>query len=174
MNGSREIALTRGKVALVDEADFDWLNQWTWSALECPCSGNRSVFYAYRVQVVDGKQRGILMHRLILGAAKGQITDHRNRDGLDNRRCNLRVCNTAQNSLNRLGYPAEKKTSRFKGVFWDLRNSKWTVQFRHKHVGVFHDEEDAAMAYDLAAFAYSPEFARLNFSHGYAEEKYDL
>ena len=166
MSGASEILLTRGKVALVDEADFGWLNQWKWCATKSPRSGDRPTFYAYRIQIIDGKQCGILMHRLILRAEGGEITDHRNRDGLDNRRLNLRICTTAQNGLNRVGYPAEKKTSRFKGVHWHRQNSKWTVQFRHKHVGTFDDEQEAAIAYDSIAFSYSPEFSRLNFPQG--------
>lgn len=163
MNDTREILLTRGKVALVDKGDFDWLDQWKWSAAKrTDANGGVERWYAVRVQVIDGKQRLFLMHRLILGAKKGEISDHVDRDGLNNRRGNLRICTTAQNGLNRVGYPAAKKTSRFKGVHWHLGAKKWTVQFRHQHVGLFEDEKEAAAAYDLAALAYSPEFARSN------------
>ncbi len=163
MNGTREIPITQNKVAVVDEADFEWLNQWKWSAAKhSDCDGGVVHWSARRTGCNNRKSLAILMHRVILEAKKGEISDHIDRDGLNNRRGNLRICTTAQNGLNRVGYPLTKKTSRFKGVYWHLGASKWVVQFRHQHVGLFEDEKDAAAAYDLTALAYSSEFARPN------------
>ena len=82
---SKTIPLTQGKVAIVDDADFDWLNQWKWYAIH-----RRSIWYAETRDRSTG--RCIRMHRLITKVQPDLQVDHRNRDGLDNRRCNLRCC----------------------------------------------------------------------------------
>ncbi len=170
MNGTRGIPLTQRKVALVDEDDFGWLNQWKWCASKhSDCDGGVVHWYARRTAWDNGDRVAVLMHRVILEAKKGEISDHRDRDGLNNRRANLRICTTAQNSLNRVGYPITKKTSNFKGVHWHVGAKKWVVQFRHHHVGLFEDEKEAAAGYDLAALAWSSEFARPNSSRASTE-----
>ena len=156
MSETRQIPLSRGLFATVDAADYDWLNQWKWSALK-----TKGGFYACRTVTENGKQRMILMHRFIMDAPKGKIVDHRNRDTLDYRRDNLRIGTQGQNCLNRCANKTGKKTSRFKGVYRDRQY--WRARFGDKILGAFHDEEQAARAYDAAALARDTEYALVNF-----------
>lgn len=154
----KKIPLTQSKFALVDDADHDWLSQWKW----CYHGGG----YALRSR--DGK----LMHRLILDAHKGQQVDHANRNGLDNRRENLRFCDHSQNAANsRL---ATSNTSGYRGVIrhwppeWRRKgySPSWTARIQvHKKVislGYYKSPESAAMAYNEAARKYFGQFAYLN------------
>lgn len=107
----------------------------------------------------------ILMHRLITGAAPGQEVDHVNRDGLDNRRANLRVATRSQQIANqdiRLD-----NTSGYRGVSWRRDSRRWqaqlTVNGKWRGLGCYDDPEDAARAYDAAAREHFGEFAVLNF-----------
>lgn len=162
MSGAHEIPLSRGLVAIVDEADFDWLNQWKWSALKIGASEAGTKFYAVR----SPNNKMVLMHRLITGATKGLVVDHRDGIGTNNQRDNLRVCTQGQNTLNRRGNLTGRKTSRFKGVCWNVARARWAASFRHKHLGLFIDEAAAARAYDAAANHFSPAFALTNLNDG--------
>jgi hypothetical protein len=158
----KEIQLTHGKVALVDDSDYEWLNQWKWFAQQ---DGN--VWYARRNQVFNGKHIAIQMHALILSTPHGYHSDHKNGDGLDNQRNNLRYCTAAENTHNQR-LQRRNKHSRFKGV--TRQKTKWQAQIvvgmKKIYLGVFPDEEDAALAYDNAARKYYREFARTNFKGG--------
>jgi hypothetical protein len=146
--GVREISLTRGFIALVDEADFGWLNQWKW----CAGAGGK---YAVRAG-------GIYMHRFILNAASGQIVDHANGNRLDNRRANLRFATVSQNGAN--GRP--KGEVPYRGVYWDGRRQRFIARIRRdgrsRWLGQFESAEGAASAYDRAALSTFGAFARLN------------
>jgi AP2 domain len=122
----REIPLTQGKVALVDEADFEWLSQWKWCAWKNPKNED---FYAVR-RGSDGGQ--VRMHRQICGLVKGDKlqADHANHSTLDNRRGNLRVCSNAQNSQNRR--LQGNNTSGFKGVSFHRQSGKWRASVHEK------------------------------------------
>jgi hypothetical protein len=107
------------------------------------------------------------MHRDILGLARndGLITDHINRNGLDNRKSNLRIVNQALNCLN--GNLQKNNTSGYRGVSWLKRRSRWIVRINIdgilKYVGYFHNLTDAAIAYDKAAILHYGKNAVLNF-----------
>jgi len=163
MRGVKEIELSKGQHALVDEVDFEWLNQWKWSASVQTGGGEK--YRAVRVFVRDGKQKSMLMHRAILQAPPHMLVDHINRNPLDNRRENLRLTGHLGNALNR-GGNVKGKTSRFKGVYWQKDISRWRARFRKKYLGTFTDEVEAAQAYDRAATAYDAVFAYVNFSEG--------
>lgn len=157
----REIKLTQGKVALVDDCDFEELNKFKWHAYQCGKN-----FYAGRGIWVDGKTYSIKMHRQILGLTTSKIhCDHINGNGLDNRRCNLRKCTHAENQRN-VGINRLNKTG-FKGVSWHSRDKRFEAKIRiegvKKHIGYFVSVSDAARAYDEAAKKYHGEFAKLNF-----------
>jgi hypothetical protein len=160
----KEILLTKGQVALVDEADFDWLNQWSWHA-----RGISRTWYAGRVVRTSPGRRGsrvtIYMHRLILGVGPGEEVDHRDGNGLNNRRGNLRVCSHGQNTMN--SQKARSKTSQFKGVHWSRSSKTWVVSIRKRsgprHIKYFKSEVEAAKEYDRVARVWFGEFARLNF-----------
>jgi hypothetical protein len=105
------------------------------------------------------------MHRLITGAPAGVEVDHRNGNGLDNRRSNLRLATTSQNQGNqRL---SRANTSGFKGVHWDKHRAKWKASIagdnNDKHLGHFTDPSEAAHAYDSAARLRFGRFASVNF-----------
>jgi hypothetical protein len=105
------------------------------------------------------------MHQLLMPISKGQVIDHKNSNGLDNRIANLRVCSPQENAFNRAKH--RNGTSKFKGVYWDKDREKWRAEImrdgvRHK-LGRFTSEEAAAVAYDSAALMLFGEFARINF-----------
>lgn len=143
--------------ATVDESDAELVLRYHWQALKCP-SGR---IYAKReLPRENGKKRCQLMHVLITGNAE---TDHRNRDGLDNRRINLRPCTRSQNLANRGKVtPNGKSSSRFKGVGWHAQRGYWVARAKRRHIGVFESEIDAARAYDKAAKELFGEFALTN------------
>lgn len=154
----KEIKLTLGKIAIVDDVDFEYLNQWKWTAKK-----HRNTFYARRnIQLVGGKQRGIKMHRLIMGITdSNQIVDHRDHDGLNNQRCNLRLCTLNQNQHNRI---SRKGASKFKGVW--RNGNRWSAAImafgEKKRLGSFVTEIEAAKAYNNAAVIFHGEFASIN------------
>ena len=104
------------------------------------------------------------MHRVILKTPKGMDTDHRNGDGLDNRRCNLRICTKSQNSINRK--MQSNNTSGYRGVYWHKRDKKWLAHIKIDgkkiNFGYCSTKEQAAEAYNEAAKKHYGEFARLN------------
>lgn len=158
----KKIKLTRGKVALVDDADFDWLNQLKWYASEA----KKNTFYAMRVNCYGGERVSIFMHRLIVGLTDRKIlVDHKDGNGLNNQRQNLRSATPTQNCYNRRFYKA-KKSSKYKGVYLDRPGGSWYSKIQinrvRKYLGMFKSEIDAAIAYNEAATKYHGEFARLN------------
>lgn len=161
----KKILLTRGLFALVDDADFDWLNQWKWCALEY----RPGRFYAVRVK----NTKMIYMHRVVFDAVSKTEVDHENKNSLDNRRGNLRSATRSQNMSN-VGLRADN-TSGFKGVTWDRERQKWMAKIRvlqtHKFLGRFSSLIDAAMAYDASAIKHFGEFACVNFPNSTNKNK---
>ena len=152
---AREIPLTRGYVAIVDDEDFDWLTQWSWHVARAPRGG----LYAARSRTIPGPKK---MHQLLIEAPKGCVPDHRNGNGLDNRRENLRVATRSQNAMNKR---IRAGVSGFRGVTPNKRRwmAKIRVSGRHHYLGNFATAAEAARAYDSAARALHGPFARLNF-----------
>lgn len=149
----KRIPLTQGLVALVDDTDFDWLNEIKWT-------GNRKKYTSYAVT------KHTKMHRVILNAPDGLEVDHIDGNGLNNQRSNLRLCTHRENQRNR---PKNKNNkSGYKGVFWNSRANKWRVGIRVDRkdifLGTFFCLIKAAKAYDEAAIKYFGEFAYLNFN----------
>jgi hypothetical protein len=162
----RRIGLSRGEYAIVDVKDYGWLSKYKWFAQE----GQRTLYACRRERVSrGGKQRAVAMHREIMGAVKGELIDHINHDGRDNRRVNLRKATRAENAQNRRK-PRVKSKSKYKGLSWQKRTGKWSVRIQvdweHKCIGTFTDELEAAKAYDKAAKKHHGEFASLNFPDG--------
>jgi hypothetical protein len=105
------------------------------------------------------------MHREILNLTDGMHVDHINHDGLDNRKCNLRLCTKKQNSYNVVNRRSVMATSKYRGV-WTTLYDKWIAYIFIDGVriclGVFDKEEDAALAYNDAAASARGDFAILN------------
>jgi hypothetical protein len=152
---SKEIALTHEKVAIVDDDDYERLNQWKWSANE---------LYALRYSRKGCNGETIFMHKVILNSPDGMEVDHINRNGLDNRKCNLRICNHSQNEANK-GLRRDN-TSGVKGVYWNKRYSKWHARIRLNngriHIGYYDNIEDATDAYQSKSKELFGEFAEIN------------
>ncbi|MFZ2809454.1 MAG: HNH endonuclease signature motif containing protein [Desulfosalsimonadaceae bacterium] len=148
----KEIELTQGKVALVDDADFEYLSQWKWHAAKQPCKA-RDTFYAKRnVSLGGGKQKSLYMHVAIVGECPvGYERDHKDGNGLNNQRDNLRLVTHRQNAQNL----HVDKSSRYPGVFIEKRRkSKWRAQVNIegdiKFIGNFRTERLAFDAYRRA------------------------
>jgi len=151
------IELSQGLFAIVDAADEVWAQQWKWHAHR----SSKGTWYARRNA---SKGHIVIMHRALLGAPRGMDVDHKNRNGLDNRRANLRLASRGQNMANQRKAPGG--TSRYKGVCWDSDRQAWNAKIQSDrktiNLGRFANESDAANAYNAAATAFFGEFARAN------------
>lgn len=154
------IPLTKGMSAMVDDGDFDFVNQWKWCAQK-----TKRGFYAKRAEEKGGNHKTIYMHRVLCA---GKKVDHKNHDSLNNQRHNLRPCSHAENIHN--SKVQKNNTSGFKGVGWDKTRNKWMayikVNMRRKTLGRFEDVRVAASVYDVAAVENFGEFACTNTSLG--------
>ena len=153
----KEIQLTQGYVTQVDDEDYEWLNQWKWYVQKKPHNN-----YVMRSEGPFGKQKKISMHRFILGLTDpNMLADHKNHNGLNNQRSNLRVSTSSQNQANRR-ISKSKKSSKYLGVYWSKVNNNWFAQILKKHIGCYDNEIDAAIAYNNEAKKVHGDFANLN------------
>jgi len=136
----KKILLTRGMVTMVDDEDFEQMNQWKWY---CSASG-------YATRDVGGRKnkRHVWMHRLLNNTPEGLRTDHINQNKLDNRKINLRAVTGSQNGMNR-GLN-KNNTSGYKGVIWRNDIKKWRamikINYREVYLGCFKKIEEAVEA----------------------------
>lgn len=151
-----------GRFALVDPEDAERVLSYRWCPAMVAQNGDRQYLYA-----VSSKARpSRYMHRFILGITDPKVkVDHINHNGLDNRRCNLRVGSHQQNLFNRR--PNAHATSQYKGVHWVKSRERWRARIRFNGrdicIGDFEDEQEAAEAYDDAALMLFGSRAYLNF-----------
>jgi len=155
----KRIKLTQNKYALLDDSDFQELNNHKWYTIK---HGN--TFYAVRQSKrINGKQKRIFMHRIIAGTPNGKETDHVDCDGLNNQRRNLRVCTRSENEMNK-GL-TKLNTSGFKGVSWFKTSKKWGARIyyngKNKHLGLFKTKLEAYNVYCKASKIYHREFSRI-------------
>lgn len=150
------VPLSRNKFAIIDLEDIDKVKDFNWYALKV-----KRTFYAARL--IAKTKEFILMHRILLNPSNNFQVDHKDNDGLNNKRSNLRLATKIQNDRNRKSY---KGTSKYKGVWFSKRDQKWksTIYVNRKqiNIGTFINEIDAAKAYDKKAKELFGEFAKLN------------
>jgi hypothetical protein len=162
----KEITLTRGKVALVDDADYERVAQYKWYAVH-PSSNPAHTWYAARSSrdKPRGKKRMMYLHRFLMDAISGDEVDHADRNGLNCSRANLRKCTHSENAAN--AKRMSTNTSGYRGVYWNKEVGCWYAQVvkdkRRSYMGCFRDIEAAARAYDKKAIELFGEFARTNF-----------
>jgi hypothetical protein len=161
----RKIPLTQGKFAIVDPEDYEELSKYKWYAVQSPRG-----FYAVRTvfaKKARGGRKTVGMHRIILKAPEGKFIDHINHNGLDNRKCNLRICTLQQNIWN-MRKQRGNCASQYKGVTWRKDIDKWQARVicggKVFSCGHFDDEKTAASAYDKKAKELFGEFAAPNLS----------
>jgi hypothetical protein len=159
----KEIQLTQGQVALVDDEDFEYLNQWKWYALKHPHG-----YYAIR-NITSGlnQQKKIFMHRFIMGVSlhKDKV-DHIFGNTLDNRRSHLRVCTNSENTRNQVKSRDEVLSSKYKGLSYLKNKGRYvvriTIEDKVIYLGSSKNERVAAKIYNEGAIKYHGEFAKLN------------
>jgi hypothetical protein len=144
------------KFAVVDAEDYECLSKYKWQAQR-----RKTAFYAKR----KSNYKAITMHGEILAPPEGMICDHKNHNGLDNHRSNLRLCTQIQNQYNRRA--TKNSTSKCKVVSWSKGTNKWQASIKANghstYLGYFDNQMDAAVAYDRRAGELFGEFACLNF-----------
>jgi len=167
-------AKAAGRVALVDDADYDLVMQYRWNVLEgAPQPGRHPIGpYAMTGWREGGRDRTLLMHTLITG---WPMTDHEGHNGLNNQRSNLRPATPSQNQQNKRARISG--SSRYKGLCWLPKKRKWLVTIvlngRCRRLGEFVSELEAAYAYDQAARELFGEFAYTNFQDGPTQAERD-
>ena len=164
------IPLTQGKFTQVDDEDYDYLMQWKWYALK-----SHQTYYAMRYGKENGKEKRVIMHRVIMKTPEELVVDHKDHDGLNNQKSNLRNCTAINNGKNRI--PWINSSSKYLGVFvlestriskngrvrkYNYITSALKIGEKLMRLGVFKTEEDAAFAYNEAAKIHHGEFASLN------------
>lgn len=158
----KEINLTLGKTAILDDDDFAILRKWKWQAIK-----SKQTYYAVRTEYKPSK-RTVYMHKEIL-SRPGFQTDHIDHNGLNNTKANLRLATITQNNRNK----SKANGKQFKGVYLSStiiagkKYSYWRSKIRYDgneiNLGNFKSEQEAARAYDSAAKKYHGEFASANF-----------
>lgn len=154
------VPLTKGFEAVIDVDDVPLVSMFNWHARVKP---GASSYAAFRIVRPDGVRADILMHRLIAQTPDHLDTDHRDGNGLNNRRSNLRNATKSQNMHN--ARQRVDNSSGYKGVCWHKKKSKWVARIRlngrQHHLGYFSTPQDAHEAYRQASDRMHGEFSRL-------------
>lgn len=164
--GCAFVMLNRTRAAFLDEEDLEKVQGFIWRATR---GNKKSPLYARGYKIGESQSKQFKMHRIVMRAEGGVIVDHRNRNTLDNRKSNLRICTSRQNAQNAIGKHMPGRTSMFKGVSfrsyknytkpWSAEGSVGKIRAR---LGYFKTEKEAAIAYnDWARVAFG-DFALLN------------
>lgn len=153
----------KGYKILIDIEDIPIFEKYNWYVN----SADKIRYYVVAKVYNNGKVKNIKLHRIIMNAPTNLYIDHINGNGLDNRRCNLRLCTNQQNQGN--SRKRKKTSSIFKGVSWQKDKKKWraTITFNAKQLflGLYNNEILAANAYDTKALELFGEFAYLNLGN---------
>lgn len=166
----KEIELPSGHRAIVDDEDYDEIIKYKWHISRT--AQNRTNYVSRNITKENGKKRIQMLHRYIIKAKKGEMVDHKNRNGLDNRKENLRICTRSQNMYNQEIHKNNK--SGYKGVidiskypsYTRKKSPVWAAKInvnkKRIFLGIFDTAEQAAKAYDDAAKLYHAEFSCTN------------
>lgn len=181
----KEIPLTKGYFATVDDEDYERLAKYTWNVQVTP-KKNATMYYACRTVSNDrGGWKKEWMHRVVTSAPEGLLVDHIDRNGLNNTRANLRLCTASQNLANREMRRAASYSTQYQGVLYlDPENPRHkgnrkrykaytSYQGVMRQLGTYATAEEAAQVRDRAALHYHGEFANLNFPERLEEYKAD-
>lgn len=152
----KQITLNDGKIAFVDDVNYDYLSQFCWA--------HKDGYAVRRKKLESGRRISISMHREICNSPRGFDVDHIDGQKLNNQKSNLRVATKQQNQFNR---GANKgSASKHKGVSWYSKHKLWRASIRinkkTQHLGLFNTEEEAAAAYNAVATGLHGEYARFN------------
>lgn len=152
----KQIKLAQGKLVIVDDEKYEYVNQWTWSF---------SMGYAKRREKLgQNKFHTIQMHRVLMDCPKNMQVDHIDGNGLNNQKNNLRICSPLQNMRNQK--VRKNNSSGYRGVHWSIKHNKWIARigsnYMRIHLGCFDDKREAAEAFNNASKKYHGEFGRLN------------
>lgn len=141
---AKEIQLTQGKVAIVDDDDFEYLSQWKWQAGR---QKNIGSFYAVRTDKGGGKKNTILMHRVVMKTPSNLQCDHIHHNTLDNRKSELRNCTRSENQRNRRG-PTIKSVTGHLGVYAikNVFEAGMKINNVYHRIGRFDNIDDAIQA----------------------------
>lgn len=154
----KEIELTQGYKALVDDEDFERVNSFKWHVHFK--SKERKCPYAQHTYSENGKKKTVDMHRVVLNLSGSAQVDHEDRNGLNNQRRNLRAATHSQNQHNKS--TPRNNTSGHKGVSWKKDVGKWQVRImlnsKHMHIGVYTEKQDACDAANAATLKHHGEF----------------
>lgn len=155
----KEIKLNQGKITIVDDEDFERLNQYRWIV-----NANKKNIYVRRYTgLINGISKYVLMHREIVNAPKHMQVDHINGNSLDNRKTNLRLCSNKQNNYNKKN-PNKSNKLKIKGVYFHNKKKKFIAQIqidkKNIHLGQFNVLGDADSAYRKAEDKYYGKFSR--------------
>ncbi len=151
----KKIKLNKGYYTLIDDEDYSRFKD-----LKLHLRKSRNTLNA--AILINGKK--VFIHRIIMNCPDNMYVDHKNHNGLDNRRSNLRICTNKQNIMNSKKFKIG--SSEYKGVSWQKNRRKWHsyIHYNYKkiHLGSFDNEKKAALAYNNAAKKYFGEYAYLN------------
>lgn len=152
----KQVQLTKGYIALVDDSDFEEINKYKWHVII-----GANTQYASTWLWVNGKEVVLRMHWLLMGKpTRGMVIDHIDKNGLNNQRGNLRLCTNQQNSCNRTSYGSSKYLG--VSIVRKRKTPNWIAYIGKQYLGIFKTEEEAAKAYNKAAQDRYGEFANIN------------
>jgi hypothetical protein len=155
----KTIPLTQGKFAIVDDSDYESVSKFEW------CFQPQGGYAERRVKCSDGKHRNKRLHRFLMGDPDGICVDHKNGNGLDNRRENLRLASLKENCRNRVGKHGRilpKGVYKKKGHINRPFMAYIRVNYKLIHLGYYATAEEASRVYDKHAQIYFGQFAKLN------------
>jgi hypothetical protein len=145
------------KIIYIDDEDYNKIKKYVWFIKKL-----RSNYYAWSSIRINGKSKTIQMHQIIMGNVKNKIIDHKNMNGIDNRKCNLRFCTYSENRMNTQARKDNK--SGLKGVSFFKNINRWIARImitdKSIYLGCYKTAKKAHLAYCEAAKKYHGEFAR--------------